>query len=86
MYGGDTRRWSGSGISLSQLQLYQQNMSDDEISPPLFYTRMGEFEFQIEGSSDESVEEVGEEFDKRLDKLTEYARLFNDTDNRSDFQ
>jgi len=61
-------------------------MSEDEISPPLFYVRMDDFEFQIEGSPDESVEEVGEKFDKRIDDLTEYARLFNEENNRSEFQ
>lgn len=63
-------------------------MTDEDQEPdfPFFYTKLGELEFQVEGVEGETTEEVGEEFDDRIEELVGYALQLQSDDDTNGFQ
>ena len=44
----------------------------------MIYTRLGELGFDVTGAEDESIEDIGEVFDERIDRLVDYADELQD--------
>jgi hypothetical protein len=50
----------------------------DSEKRPMIYARLGELEFDVTGAEGESIEDVGEVFDERIDSLVDYADELQD--------
>lgn len=59
---------------------------DEDLDFPFFYTRIGELEFQVEGKSGDSTEEVGKMFREELKEVVKHGKKLQEKSNGGSFQ